>query len=189
MEEALRTLIERYGYFAVFLASALGHAGIPRALMLAVAMAATFGLSPLLIFIACVTGSLTADFGYYSLGRYGGWRLLFRLHRRFPRLESRTLRTSSLIEKNGARFIILGRFIPVIGRFVPLASGLVVLKFSFFALCSLCGGVLVVLSYGSLAFLLGTVAVEQLQSPLPALLVLLLLSFLAIWLVLRIKGQ
>jgi membrane protein DedA with SNARE-associated domain len=67
MEEALRTLIERYGYLAVFLGSALGHAGIPRALILAVAMAATFGLNPLLIFMACIAGSLTADFGYYTL--------------------------------------------------------------------------------------------------------------------------
>jgi membrane protein DedA with SNARE-associated domain len=75
---------------------------------------------------------------------------------------------------------------------VPLASGLISLDFPFFTLCSLCGGVLVVLTYGSLAFFLGAIVVEQLESPVIALLVLamlLSLSFFMARLLLRFKGM
>ncbi|MBA2664416.1 MAG: VTT domain-containing protein [Bradymonadaceae bacterium] len=190
MEEYFQSLIEQYGYLVVFLASAVGHAGIPRALVLAVAIAATFGLNPFLIFMACIAGSLLADFGYYSLGRYIGQQLLSMLHKHFPRLEGYSLTASRLIEKNTARFIIFGRFTPFVGRFVPLAGGLVSLNFPLFTLYSFCGAILVALSYGSLAFFLGTIVVEQLQSPLIALLVLVMLltlSFFIYWLVLRFK--
>jgi len=110
----------------------------------------------ILLPVAAVAGNLVG----YWIGRSAGPAV-------FDRPDSRLFkaryveRAHAFFERNGARTIVLARFVPIVRTFATVMAGAARMDFRRFALFSLIGGILWTLSVTLLGFWLGQVAVVR----------------------------
>jgi membrane protein DedA with SNARE-associated domain len=129
--------------FAWVLAEQLG-VPIPAmpALLAAGALARAEGVDPLFPLALALTASLIADGIWYTIGRRGGTKVISFLCRVSLEPDSCVRRTEDLFARNGARSLILAKWVPGLSTAAPPLAGVVRMRPSRFLLYSATGGVL-----------------------------------------------
>lgn len=144
----------KYGYIILFLWVMIEQIGVPipsaPLLITAGTLTATHKLSLLPALLAILLGCLVSDTIWYLMGkRYGGAvvKLLCRLS-----MESNTCvkKTEVYFSKNGARALLLAKFIPGLGTVAPPIAGQISMPLHHFLMYDAAGSLL-----WALAFTLG----------------------------------
>jgi membrane-associated protein len=125
-------------------------------LLIAEGLIAPLWVALLLLPVAAVAGNLVG----YWIGRKAGPAVFDRPDSRFFKAKH-VERAHAFFERNGARTIVLARFVPVIRTFVTVMAGVARMDFRRFALYSLIGGVAWTVGVTLLGFWLGQVAVVR----------------------------
>jgi membrane-associated protein len=108
------------------------------------------------VLIAFLAGSVIGDSVGYWTGRTMGKRL-FNREKSFIFKPSRVEKAKKFFEKNGAKTIILARFVPIVRTFAPMVIGATEMPYSRFLPFSIIGGVLWIGSMVLAGYFLGTV--------------------------------
>jgi membrane-associated protein len=106
--------------------------------------------------IAAVVGNLVG----YWIGRKAGPAVFDRPDSRFFKAKY-VERAQAFFERNGARTIVLARFVPVIRTFATVMAGAAKMDFRRYALYSVIGGIAWTLSVTLLGYWLGQIAVVR----------------------------
>lgn len=112
------------------------------ALLAAGALARSEGVNILLPLGLALAASLIADGVWYAIGRRGGTRVISFLCRISLEPDSCVRRTQEMFAKNGARSLILAKFVPGLSTAAPPLAGVVRMRVSRFLLYSTVGAVL-----------------------------------------------
>lgn len=176
------SLVESFGYLAVFGLVGIESLGIPvpgeTALILAGAYAGhTHRLSAWLIFVAAVAGAIIGDNIGYWIGATGGYRLA-RQYGHKVRLDERKLKVARyLFDRHGAKVVFFGRFISVLRTYAAFLAGTSKMPWRRFLVANAAGGVVWSAIYTAAAYLAGN-TLSRISGPLN--LVLLGLAVIAI---------
>jgi membrane protein DedA with SNARE-associated domain len=121
--ETIQHLVTTYGPFAVGLGSTLDNTGVPIFFVVGMGMAHALGLSPKLLLVAAILGSVLGDLGTYAIGRYvlTKDRLMQNPigHGFKPVLDA----GAQAMKRWGSLVIVFGRFVPYLGKVTPLLAG------------------------------------------------------------------
>lgn len=140
--EFILDIIEKGGYFGLFLWLWLGVFGAPlpnEVIVMTVGLAASQDvLNPVVTYFVTYGGILAALTTVYTLGRYVGGPLLpfFRKRKRFAKVIDRSLQ---IMEKYHAYSLSFSYFFPGLRNFVPFLYGVSKLPFRTFALFAYLG--------------------------------------------------
>lgn len=115
--DALVSLIQTYGYFAVFIGSIFEGESV---LLLGGLSAYELYLSFPLVILFAVLGAITGDWGFFFLGRY---KREF-ISRKFPKLYQVTIKPHSFIEKQPQLSSFAMRFMYGFRHVVPVSIGM-----------------------------------------------------------------
>jgi len=154
------SLLQHYGYLAVFLLPMLESSGLPvpgeTMLLTASVYAATTGrLSILGVVAAAAAGAIVGDNLGYVIGRRGGRALLLR-YGRFLHVGERQVRLAErFFERHGDRTVFLARFVAILRTLGAFLAGVSRMRYRNFLAYNAAGGVAWAVIYGTLAFLLG----------------------------------
>jgi membrane-associated protein len=125
-------------------------------LLVAVGLVAPLWLVLLLLPVAAVAGNLVG----WWIGRTVGPAVFDRPNSRLFKRQH-VERAQEFFDRNGARTIVLARFVPVVRTFATVMAGVARMDFRRFALYSLVGGVAWTTSVTLLGYWLGQVAVVR----------------------------
>jgi membrane-associated protein len=125
-------------------------------LLVAVGLVAPLWLVLLLLPVAAVAGNLVG----WWIGRAAGPAVFDRPNSRWFKRQH-VERAQEFFDRNGARTIILARFVPVVRTFATVMAGVARMDFRRFALYSLVGGIAWTTSVTMLGYWLGQVAVVR----------------------------
>ena len=104
------------------------------------------------LFIILSSAAILGDNLNYSIGKYFGEEIL--LKKRWVK-EKNIEKTKRFFEKNGAKTIILARFIPIIRSLAPFVAGISEMKYKKFFSYNIIGGILWVTLMLSLGYFFG----------------------------------
>ena len=90
------------------------------------------------LFIILSLAAILGDNLNYSIGKYFGERILMK--KRWVK-EKDIIKTKRFFEKNGAKTIVLARFIPVIRSLAPFVAGISEMKYKEFFWYNVIGGI------------------------------------------------
>jgi membrane-associated protein len=110
----------------------------------------------ILLPLAAIAGNLTG----WLIGRKAGPAVFDRPDSRFFKAHH-VVRAQAFFDRNGARTIILARFVPVVRTFATVMAGVARMDFRRFAIYSAIGGILWTTSVVVLGYWLGHVAVVR----------------------------
>lgn len=127
-------------------------------------------LVPLLV-VAAVSGD---SVGYWMGRRFGGW--LERQPESWFFKRSHLLKAQRFYEKNGAKTIVLARFIPAVRTFAPIAAGMAQMHYATFVRFNVVGGFLWGMGMTLLGFFLGNAIPDVDRYLLPIILVIVVVS-------------
>ncbi|MGD0328251.1 MAG: VTT domain-containing protein [Minisyncoccia bacterium] len=133
---------------------------------------------PLILIVA--GAAILGDSVGYWFGTKAGDNLFKRKDSRFFKQEY-VARTQKFFTIYGGRAIILARFIPVVRTIAPVLAGVGTMKYSRFLSYNAIGGILWGAGMVSLGYFLGSVIPNSDQYVLPLSLVIIVLSFLPIF--------
>ncbi|NQX66156.1 DedA family protein [Paenibacillus alba] len=137
--ETLLSLIQQYGYAALFLALWLGIVGIPIpdevVVMTSGAVTVNALLLPLPAFILTYLGVCSGLSLGYVLGKYVGSPVLAKLQRK-KKMEKYLLFSETLVRKYGNFGICISYFVPIIRHVMPYVVGSHKITFKQYALYS-----------------------------------------------------
>lgn len=175
---SLATLLQDYGYAAVFVGAFLEG----ETILIMAGFAAHRGYLELPWVVgAAAVGSFLGDQLYFYLGRRYGWRILDR----FPRLESRAARVQVLLQHYQLPLILGIRFLYGLRTVGPLAIGMSPVGWlRFFALNLISAAAWAVL-IGGAGYLFGqalALVLTDLRRYEEALLALMAIAGIAVWL-------
>ncbi len=137
-----------------------------------------FSVGPLMVIV--VIAAIVGDsVGYWS-GMKVGPHLFKREDSRFFK-QAYLRRTELFYQKYGGRAIILARFVPIVRTIAPILAGAGSMKYSTFFFYNVIGGVLWGVSMTSLGYFLGSIIPDSERYILPLSLVIIVLSFLPIF--------
>jgi membrane-associated protein len=125
-------------------------------LLVAGGLVAPLWLVLLLLPVAAVAGNLVG----WWIGRTAGPTVFQREDSRFFK-QRHVQRAQDFFDRNGARTIVLARFVPVVRTFATVMAGVARMDFRRFALYSLVGGVLWTTTVTLLGYWLGHVALVR----------------------------
>jgi membrane protein DedA with SNARE-associated domain len=121
-----------YGYALLFAWVFVEQLGVPipsiPVLLAAGALVGTKQLSAPIVILLPLVASLTADFFWYELGRRKGIRVLQILCRISIEPDSCVRRTENAFVKQGARSLLIAKFIPGLGIATPPLAGIFHMK-------------------------------------------------------------
>lgn len=127
--DALFSLFDRYGMFAVILVIFLEYACFPISSELVLpfsgAVARAEHISFFLLLPLSVLAGLLGTGICYLMGRLGGEAVLDRLIRRFPKTEKAITASRAKFTKYGAGAVCIGRIIPLCRTYIAFVAGAV----------------------------------------------------------------
>jgi membrane protein DedA with SNARE-associated domain len=160
----LMLLLVAYGYWAVFVIVGLESVGVPMPgettlIAAAIYAGATHRLSIGLVIVAAMAGAILGDNVGYTIGHWGGYRILVR-YGRYVRLDEAKVKLARYIFlKHGSKVVFFGRFVSVLRTYAAFLAGTTRMPWWRFFAFNAAGGIVWSLIYGLGAYLLG----QQLQ--------------------------
>jgi membrane protein DedA with SNARE-associated domain len=120
--------LQSYGLLAVFLLVGMESIGVPvpgETMLIAAALysGSTHKLSIALVVLAAAAGGIVGDNIGYTVGRYGGWRLLRRYGHRIGINDRRLKLGRYLFMRHGGKVVFFGRFISILRTYAALLAG------------------------------------------------------------------
>jgi membrane protein DedA with SNARE-associated domain len=143
---SIGSLIDSYGYMAVFVLVGVESLGIPlpgeTALITAAIYAGhTHRLNPWLIFLVASAAAILGDNIGYWIGDKGGYRLARRYGPRV-RLDERKLKTARyLFDLHGGKVVFFGRFVSVLRTYAAFLAGTSKMRWRRFLPANAAGGI------------------------------------------------
>ncbi len=138
-----------------------------------------FSIGPLIAIV--VVAAILGDSVGYWFGARVGINFFKRKDSRFFKQEY-VERTKKFYDEYGARAIVLARFVPIVRTLAPILAGIGSMSYSKFLRFNIIGGVLWGTSIPLLGYFLGTLIPNSERYILPITLVIIVLSFLPIFL-------
>jgi membrane protein DedA with SNARE-associated domain/rhodanese-related sulfurtransferase len=136
-------LLEHYGVVILPALTVAEQIGVPLpavpALLAVGALAAQGRISIPLVLGAISVAALAIDFAWYELGRRRGARVLARLCRLSLEPDSCVRRAESIFARNGARSMLIAKFVPGLTTVLPPLAGIFAVSRVRFALYDLAG--------------------------------------------------
>jgi membrane protein DedA with SNARE-associated domain len=166
----IRHILGTYGYGAVFGLIGIESLGIPAPgettlIVAALYAGATHHMSIWLVIAAGIGGAVVGDNIGYSLGYWGGFRLLRRYGPRLHFGERRLKLARYLFLRHGGKVVFFGRFVAVLRAYAAFLAGTTRMPWRRFLVFNAGGGVVWVLVYAFAFYYLGS-AITQLQTPI-----------------------
>ena len=143
---SIGSLIESYGYLAVFVLVGAESLGIPlpgeTALITAAIYAGhTHRLNPWLIFLVASAAAIIGDNIGYWIGDKGGYRLARRYGSKV-RLDERKLKIARyLFDRHGGKVVFFGRFVSVLRTYAAFLAGTSKMRWRRFLPANAAGGI------------------------------------------------
>ena len=161
--------LESYGYLVVFLLVMLESIGLPvpgeTALIGAALYAGSTGKLEIWGVIAvAIAGAIIGDNIGFSIGRYGGAKLLLRHGHRIGLHEGRLKIGIWLFRRHGGKVVFWGRFVSILRTYAAFLAGTNQMAWGRFLVFNAAGAVVWAGAYGTVAYLLGE-RVERFTKP------------------------
>jgi membrane protein DedA with SNARE-associated domain len=143
---SIGSLIESYGYLAVFVLVGVESLGVPlpgeTALITAAIYAGhTHRLNPWLIFLVASAAAIIGDNIGYWIGDKGGYRLARRYGTKV-RLDERKLKIARyLFDRHGGKVVFFGRFVSVLRTYAAFLAGTSKMRWRRFLPANAAGGI------------------------------------------------
>jgi membrane-associated protein len=141
------------------------------------------GLDIFLLAIILIVAAFLGNTVNYQLGQFLGLRV-FKPENKVLKLDY-YLRTKAFFDKHGARAVIFSRFMPIIRTIAPFVAGVGRMPFGRYSLYNLIGGVLWIVIFLFLGYLLGNVPFFKKNFSLIALGIVVVSLLPPIWAALR----
>ena len=157
---SIGSLIESYGYLAVFVLVGVESLGVPlpgeTALITAAIYAGhTHRLNPWLIFLVASAAAIIGDNIGYWIGDKGGYRLARRYGPKV-RLDERKLKTARyLFDLHGVKVVFFGRFVSVLRTYAAFLAGTSKMRWRRFLPANAAGGIVWAAIWTFAAYLAG----------------------------------
>ena len=157
---SIGSLIDSYGYLAVFVLVGAESLGIPlpgeTALITAAIYAGhTHRLNPWLIFLVAAAAAIIGDNIGYWIGDKGGYRLARRYGPKV-RLDERKLKTARyLFDLHGVKVVFFGRFVSVLRTYAAFLAGTSKMRWRRFLPANAAGGIVWAAIWTFAAYLAG----------------------------------
>lgn len=159
MHASITSLVESYGYAAVFLFVGIESVGIPlpgeTALVIAAAFAALGHLSLWKVIATATVAAIAGDALGYWVGRLGGVALLRRYGRVFHFSDEKLARVRGFFGRHGAKTVFFGRFIALLRTWTALLAGAAEMPYGTFTLYNVLGAVTWATIFGCLGYIFG----------------------------------
>ena len=157
--------LESYGYLVVFLLVMLESIGLPmpgETALIAAALYAgsTHKLEIWWVIAVAIAGAIIGDNIGFSLGRYGGARLLLRHGHRIGLHEGRLKIGIWLFRRHGGKVVFWGRFVSVLRTYAAFLAGTNKMAWSRFLVFNAAGAIVWATLYGVAYYLFGSVLKE-----------------------------
>jgi membrane protein DedA with SNARE-associated domain len=153
---SLLDILVRHGYVLLAVWVFLEQVGIPLPsfpiLLAAGALAGAGRMNFGLTLMLCASASLLADFLWYEMGRRHGIKVVQLLCRISLEPDSCVRRTEGLFEKQGARSLLLAKFLPGLGAVATPLAGIFQMRLRKFLLFDVLGVLLWLLTYMGLGY-------------------------------------
>jgi membrane protein DedA with SNARE-associated domain len=128
MTESLQLLAE-YGYAILLIWVVLDQAGLPLpvepALLGAGILAGTGSLDVIVVIVIALIAAVTTNFAWFLIGRRHGLRVLQYLCRISLEPDFCIRKSTTAIERNPTKILLLANFIPGLKTLAPRLSGLI----------------------------------------------------------------
>jgi membrane-associated protein len=181
-----KTLIETFGTIGLF-AIVFAESGLlvgfflpGDSLLFTAGLLASQGhLNFPLILVGCFVAAVAGDQVGYMFGARVGPPLFRRPNSRFFR-RSHLEKAQQYFEKQGPKTIILARFIPIVRTFAPIIAGVASMPYRTFVTFNIVGGLLWAVGVTTLGYVLGETIPDIDKYLLPAIGVIILISFIPI---------
>jgi membrane protein DedA with SNARE-associated domain len=157
---SIGSLIESYGYLAVFVLVGAESLGVPlpgeTALITAAIYAGhTHRLNPWLIFLVASAAAIIGDNIGYWIGDKGGYRLARRYGSKV-RLDERKLKIARyLFDRHGGKVVFFGRFVSVLRTYAAFLAGTSKMRWRRFLPANAAGGIVWAAIWTFAAYLAG----------------------------------
>jgi membrane protein DedA with SNARE-associated domain len=157
---SIGSLIESYGYLAVFVLVGAESLGVPlpgeTALITAAIYAGhTHRLNPWLIFLVASAAAIIGDNIGYWIGDKGGYRLARRYGSKV-RLDERKLKIARyLFDRHGGKVVFFGRFVSVLRTYAAFLAGTSKMRWRRFLPANAAGGIVWAAIWTLAAYLAG----------------------------------
>lgn len=161
----LNAWLESYGYLVVFVLVMLESIGVPvpgETALIAAALYAgsTHKLDIWWVIAAAAAGAIVGDNIGYSIGRYGGARLLLRYGHRIGMHEGRIKIGIWLFRRHGGKVVFWGRFVSILRTWAAFLAGTNKMPWPRFLFFNAAGGIVWATLYGLLYYFFGSVLSE-----------------------------
>jgi len=187
MSHSLEFLI-RYGYVLIFGWVFVEQIGIPvpaiPVLLAAGALAASHRINPVAVLALAITAAISADVIWYELGRRKGIRVLQFLCKISLEPDSCVRRTENVFARNGAKSLLIAKFVPGLNTAAQPLAGIFRMKFRRFLIFDALGATLYIGTFFGLGYIFKTElervagAALQLGASLVTLVIATLVSYI-----------
>jgi membrane protein DedA with SNARE-associated domain len=167
---SIGSIIETYGYWAVFGLVAAESLGIPLPAETALILASIYAgqshhLNPWLIWAVACAGAIVGDNIGFWIGDKGGYALARRYGPKVH-LDERKLKTARyLFDRHGGKVVFFGRFVSILRAYAAFLAGVSKMRWHIFLAANAAGGILWAAIYTFAAYLAGS-AFERLSKTL-----------------------
>jgi membrane protein DedA with SNARE-associated domain len=167
---SIGSIIESYGYWAVFGLVTAESLGIPLPAETALIVASIYAgqshrLSPWLIWAVASAGAIVGDNIGFWIGDKGGYALARRYGPKV-RLDERKLKPARyLFDQHGGKVVFFGRFVSILRAYAAFLAGVSKMRWHIFLVANAAGGILWAAIYTFAAYLAGA-AFERLSKTL-----------------------
>jgi membrane protein DedA with SNARE-associated domain len=143
----LDTLLNNYGYAAVFVFVMIESLGVPfpgETMVITAAIYAgdTHNLSVWLIWLTASAGAIIGDNIGYAIGYWGGFRFLLRYGSKIHINEARLKVGKLVFDRYGGRVVFFGRFVSILRTYAAFLAGTNHMHWRRFFLFNASGGIL-----------------------------------------------
>ena len=154
------TWLESYGYLVVFLLVMIESIGVPvpgeTALIAAALYAGSTGKLQIWWVIAvAIAGAIVGDNIGFSIGRYGGAKLLLRYGHKVRLHEGRLKIGIWLFRRHGGKVVFWGRFVSILRTWAAFLAGANHMEWPRFLAFNAAGGIVWATLYGVLYYVFG----------------------------------
>jgi membrane protein DedA with SNARE-associated domain len=163
--ETINAWLESYGYLVVFLLVMLESVGVPvpgETALIGAALYAgsTHNLEIGWVIAVAIAGAIVGDNIGFSIGRYGGARLLLRYGHKIGLHENRLKIGIWLFRRHGGKVVFWGRFVSVLRTWAAFLAGTNKMAWPRFLVFKAAGAIVWASLYGLLYYFFGSVLSE-----------------------------